>query len=199
MPKRLTTEKGLRFPASRVSASRRSVLLGSLGLLATGTLPFLASSRALPRLSTPEQPVLDPFIADVQERTFRFFWETTNPKNGMARDRFPSSSPASIAAVGFALTAYPIGVERGYITRRAARERVLTTLRFLFDAPQGPERRGMTGHHGFFYHFLDMTTGCRSGDSELSTVDTALFLAGALFCQSYFDDLTDEHLSLIHI
>ena len=192
MAKRTTTEKGRRFPANRGSASRRTVLLGGLGLLATGTLPFLAASSALPRLSRSDQPVLDPFIADVQRRTFRFFWETTNPKNGLARDRFPSSSPSSIAAVGFALTAYPIGVERGYITRRAARERVLTTLRFLFEAPQGPDRLGMTGHHGFFYHFLDMTTGHRAGDSELSTVDTALFLAGALFCQSYFDDPADD-------
>ena len=192
MAKRTTTEKGRRFPANRSSASRRTVLLGGLGLLATGTLPFLAASSALPRLSRSDQPVPDPFIADVQRRTFRFFWETTNPKNGLARDRFPSPSPSSIAAVGFALTAYPIGVERGYITRRAARARVLTTLRFLFEAPQGPDRLGMTGHHGFYYHFLDMTTGHRAGDCELSTVDTALFLAGALFCQSYFDDPADD-------
>ena len=64
---------------------------------------------------------------------------------------------------------------------------MLTTLRFFHGAPQGPASRGMTGHHGFFYHFLDMTTGERAGDLELSTVDTALFLSGALFCQSYFD------------
>lgn len=161
--------------------------------MATGTLPFLAAPGAFPRMKKPEQPVLDPLIADVQERTFRFFWETTNPRNGLARDRYPSQSPSSIAAVGFALTAYPIGIERGYVTRRAAVERVLTTLRFFHDAPQGPEPRGTTGHHGFFYHFLDMTTGLRAGGSELSTVDTALFLAGALFCQSYFDaDDEDE-------
>ncbi len=157
------------------------MLLGGLGLLATSTLPFLAVSSALPRRSRSDQVVLDPFIADVQRRTFRFFWETTNPKNGLARDRFPSPSPSSIAAVGFALTAYPIGIERGYVTRRAARARVLATLRFLFEAPQGPDRLGMTGHHGFYYHFLDMTTGHRAGDSELSTVDTALCLAGVLF------------------
>jgi hypothetical protein len=131
--------------------------------------------------------MLDRFIADVQKRTFRYFWKTSNPKNGMVRDRYPSPSCASIAAIGFALTAYTVGVERGYITRRAATERVLTTLRFLHDAPQGPEPRGTVGHKGFFYHFLDMKTGLRAGDSELSTVDTALFLAGALFCQSYFD------------
>jgi hypothetical protein len=161
------------------------VLTGGLGLLATGAVPFLAASAAPRNLATPN--VLDPFIDDVQRRTFRFFWNTTNPKNGLVRDRFPSPSAASIAAVGFALTAYPVGVERGFVSRTAAVERVLATLRFFHDAPQGREPRGMTGHNGFFYHFLDMKTGQRARDSELSTVDTALFLAGALFCQSYFD------------
>jgi hypothetical protein len=182
LPKQKTAENGLGFPAANPRPTRRALLLGGLGLLAGATLPSLTAFGALPRGST-----LDPFIADVQRRTFRFFWETTNPANGLARDRFPSPSAASIAAVGFALTAYPVGVERGYVTRRQARDRVLATLRFFHDAPQGPALRGMTGHHGFFYHFLDMTTGKRAGDSELSTIDTALFLAGALFCQSYFD------------
>ncbi len=195
MAQRTTSENGNRFPPSRGSASRRAVLFGGLGLLATGTLPFLASSSARPRFASSEQPALDPFIADVQERTFRFFWNTTNPQNGLVRDRFPTSSPASIAAVGFALTAYPIGVERGYVTRAAARERVIATLRFFDEAPQGPEPRGKAGHNGFFYHFLDMETGSRFEDCELSTVDTALFLAGALFCQSYFnEDDPDEAL-----
>ena len=63
--------------------------------------------------------------------------------------------------MGFALTAYPIGVERGYVTRAEARERVLLTLRFFDRAPQGPEGEGRTGHNGFFYHFLDMKTGRR--------------------------------------
>jgi hypothetical protein len=89
--------------------------------------------------------------------------------------------------VGFGLTAYPIGVERGWITREEARRRVLTTLRFFADAPQGPEPRGRTGYKGFFYHFLDMEAGERFETVELSTIDTTLFLAGALFCQSYFD------------
>ena len=108
-------------------------------------------------------------------------------------DRWPSASPASIAAVGFALTAYPIGVERGYATRRQAAERVLRTLRFLEQAPQGPARTGVAGYKGFFYHFLDPATGLRAGQSELSTVDTALLLGGVLFCQAYFDgDNADE-------
>jgi hypothetical protein len=132
-------------------------------------------------------PVLDPFIGELEQRTFHYFWDTANPENGLIPDRYPTPSFASVAAIGFGLTAYPIGVERGYITREAARQRVLATLRFFRNARQSPDRRGATGYKGFFYHFLDMKTGERFDDSELSTVDTALFLAGALFCQSYFD------------
>jgi len=131
--------------------------------------------------------VVAPFLLDLQERTFRFFWDTANPANGLVPDRYPSTSISSIASVGFALTTYSVGVERAYVTREAARRRVLTTLRFLANAPQGVDARGMAGYHGFFYHFLDMRTGERFEDSELSTVDTAILVAGALFCQSYFD------------
>ena len=108
-------------------------------------------------------------------------------------DRYPSASPASIAAVGFALTAYAIGVDRGYVTREQARERVLTTVRFFQTAPQGPQPRGVIGYKGFFYHFLDMKTGLRAPKSELSTVDTALLIGGMLHVQAYFDgDHPDE-------
>ena len=124
---------------------------------------------------------------DIERRTFDFFWATSNAANGMVRDRYPSASPASIAAIGFALTAYVIGTDRGFITREQARERTLTTVRFFRNAPQGPQPRGMTGHKGFFYHFLDMKTGSRSGRSELSTVDTALLIGGMLHAQAYFN------------
>jgi hypothetical protein len=141
-------------------------------------------------------PVMDAFFLELQERTFRFFWETGNPENGLIPDRYPTPSYSSIAAVGFGLTTYPIGVERGYITRQQARQRVLVTLRFFSKAPQGPAARGTTGYKGFFYHFLDMKTGERFEDSELSTVDTAILLAGALFCQSYFDGADPEEVEI---
>lgn len=137
-----------------------------------------------------EEPASAPLtlsLDDLETRTFRQFWDTASPSNGLVPDRHPTPSFASIAAIGFGLTAYPIGVERDYISRDAARERVLTTLRFLRSAPQGPAARGVAGYQGFFYHFLDMVSGERYADSELSTVDTALLMAGALFCQSYFD------------
>ncbi|HEX8010474.1 MAG TPA: glucoamylase family protein [Casimicrobiaceae bacterium] len=142
------------------------------------------------------RPVLDPFLVELEERTFRFFWDTANPKNGLIPDRYPTPSFSSIAAVGFGLTAYPIGVERGYVTREAARRRVLTTLRFFHDAPQGPSARGVSGYKGFFYHFLDMKTGERFDDSELSTVDTAILLAGVLFSQSYFSGPEREEVEI---
>ncbi|MHB8079436.1 MAG: glucoamylase family protein [Candidatus Krumholzibacteriia bacterium] len=127
------------------------------------------------------------FIDSLQARTFRFFWETTNRRSGLAPDRWPQRSFASTAATGFALTAYPIGAERGYVTREAAARRTLHTLRFLWTARQDSAAAGCIGYQGLFYHFLDPETGARFEQVELSTIDTALLLAGALFCQSYFD------------
>ena len=154
--------------------------------------------RPLPGEQPLENPRLDDqsLLDDLSARTFRFFWETANPKNGLVPDRYPTPSFSSIAAVGFALTVYPIGVERGYISRDQARRRTLATLRFFWNAPQGPQATGTIGHKGFFYHFLNMDTGMRWGHTELSTVDTALFLGGVLFAQSYFttDDPRDVEI-----
>src|SRR5215203_4148272 len=97
-----------------------------------------------------------PLLDDLQERTFRYFWDLAGPENGLIPDRWPTPSFSSVAAVGFGLTSYPIGAERGWITREQARDRVLITLRFLARAPQGPEPMGRTSYKGFFYHFLDM-------------------------------------------
>ena len=140
---------------------------------------------------TPDAPATlpgtdDALLDDLEHRTFDFFWRTTDPATGLVPDRYPTPSFSSIAAVGFGLTAYPIGVERGYVTRAAARDRVVTTLRFFRDAPQGDAATGVTGYKGFYYHFLDMKTGHRYRDVELSSVDTALLLAGVLFCREYF-------------
>ena len=126
-------------------------------------------------------------LTDMQQRTFRFFWERSNPANGLMADRWPTPSFSSIAATGFALTAYPIGVKHGWITRDQARDRTLATLRFFWTAPQGDAPTGMAGYKGFFYHFLDMDTGLRFRDNELSSVDTSWLLAGVLFAGQYYD------------
>src|SRR5688500_6752573 len=162
---------------------------------ATGTIASRPDAGTSPRPSqiTPRQAAL----LDTREQlTFNGCWETTNPANGLTPDRGPTKSFSSVAAIGFALTAYPIGIERGYVTRTAAADRVLTTLRFMYRAPQGPQASGVTGYKGFFYHFLDMETGHRFEQVELSTIDTTLLLAGVLFCQSYFTGSTATEVSI---
>lgn len=176
---------------------RLSVLAVTVLLIAmAGGTGQAEELRLLTALPAPTSSSIDPFLLELQERTFRFFWETANPENGLVPDRYPTPSYSSIAAVGFGLTTYPVGVERGYITREQARQRVLATLRFFANAPQGVDARGVAGHRGFFYHFLDMKSGERFGDSELSTIDTAILLAGALFCQSYFDGPDAEEVEI---
>src|SRR6185295_695441 len=103
---------------------------------------------------------------------FHFFWDLSDSARGLTPDRWPTQSFISVGAVGFALTAYPIGAERGYVTRDAAAQRTLNTLRFFWDAPQDSSISAATGYRGYFYHFLVPETGFRFKDVELSTMDT---------------------------
>lgn len=147
----------------------------------------LTPACARPLLAEPAKPALPGWYTDLERRTFSFFWERANRKNGLVPDRWPSPSFCSIASVGFALTAYPVGVERGWVSRAEAAELTRTTLRFFWNAPQGPEPSGTSGHKGFFYHFIDMETGQRFRNVELSSVDTTLLFMGILFAAAYFD------------
>ncbi|MEO8139318.1 MAG: glucoamylase family protein [Gemmatimonadota bacterium] len=122
----------------------------------------------------------------IQRGAFSYFLDETNPANGLVLDKTASDWPASIAATGLALTAYPVGVERGHVSRTLAAQRTLTTLRFFWRSRQGPEAHA-TGYKGFYYHFLDMQTGARAWQCELSTVDSALLLGGMLTAAAYFD------------
>jgi len=160
--------------------------------LSSATAPADPPAAAATRAELPE------LFNDIERRTFDFFWATGNPSNGLVPDRHPTASPASIAAVGFALTSYIIGADRGFITRAQARERTLATVRFFRNAPQGPQARGKSGHKGFFYHFIDMKTGLRAWKSELSTVDTALLLGGMLHAQAYFDTDHPDEVEIRH-
>ncbi len=125
-------------------------------------------------------------ISDVAEfeaqRSFAFFWEQVNLKEdskgyGLIGDRYPSSGFASIASVGFGMAALPIGVENGWITREEGRERAEKTLASM---------KGLDTVHGFYYHFYTQRTGNPSKGSEVSCIDTALFIAGALVAGEYF-------------
>lgn len=134
---------------------------------------------------------IDAELEKLQQDTFEYFLHETNPSNGLVIDKTASDWPASIAATGLALAAYPVGVERGFISRAAAVERMLATLRFFWNSPQGPEPN-TTGYKGFYYHFLDMQTGRRAWQCELSTIDTTFLLAGALTAGIYFNANTAD-------
>jgi len=121
----------------------------------------------------------------LQRETFEYFIKEMDPKTGLIADKTQPGSPSSIAAVGMALSSYIAGVERGFISRGNAVDRIHTVLKFFHSSHQGPEADA-TGYKGFYYHFLDMQTGKRTWDSELSTVDTAILLAGILSARNYF-------------
>jgi hypothetical protein len=135
-------------------------------------------------------------LDELEHRSFDYFWDSANPANGLVPDRYPTPTFSSVAAVGFALSAYTIGVERGWVTRNAAAARTLTTLKFLRDLPQGNAPSGTAGFHGFFYHFLDMQTGLRYRTNELSTIDTTLLMAGVLSAEQYYSggDATESEI-----
>ena len=131
-------------------------------------------------------------LRQLQARSFAYFRYETNPLNGLVADKTAQNWPSSIAATGLALAAYPIAVERGLMDAQTAVARTLTTLRFFRDSEQGTQPDA-SGYRGFYYHFLDMKTGRRAWQCELSTVDSAFLFAGMLTAAAYFSaDTPDE-------
>ena len=128
----------------------------------------------------------DSLVDRLQRAAFGYFEHYTNPRNGLVADTSRPGSPCSIAVVGFALSSYVVAVERGWMSRAAAAARVLTVLRYFKNSRQGAAP-DTTGHRGFYYHFLDMESGRRVWDCELSLIDTTLLMAGVLTAGSYFD------------
>ncbi len=161
------------------------------GTSATHTVPpapTVTSSPPAPTATAPpatptQTASLETVIAYEMQGAFDFFWEQANtdpasPGYGLVRDRYPGSPGiSSIAAVGFALSAYPIGVEKGYITHEQGAERASKTLDTLLN---------MERTEGFFYHFVDMQTGQRAWESEVSSIDTAILMMGILTAGEYF-------------
>jgi hypothetical protein len=132
-------------------------------------------------------------LGTLQRDTFDYFLREISPHNGLIADKTQPGSPSSTTATGLGLSAYCVAVERGWMPRATAVARTLAALRFFRDSVQGPEPDA-SGYHGFYYHFLDMNTGRRAGQCELSTVDTAFLIAGVLTVGSYFTDSSeDEH------
>lgn len=134
-------------------------------------------------------------LDQLQCAAFGYFLQTMNPQNGLVPDTNRENSPVSIAVVGFALSLYPVGVQRGWISRADAVQRTLTALRFF----QGSDQSGSpeaAGYKGFYYHFLDIHSGARVWRSELSMIDTALLIAGVLTAAAYFDAGNAEETEL---
>jgi hypothetical protein len=128
----------------------------------------------------------------LQWTTLLYDLHETNPDNGLVRDKTDPAAPCSIAAVGMALATLPVVIERGVLFRPFAAKMARRRLRFLAELPQGPQPDA-SGYKGFFYHFLDIETGRRVWQCELSTIDSAFLFAGLLTVATYFDqDTADE-------
>jgi hypothetical protein len=138
-----------------------------------------------------QPPLSDDALLKLQRDTFGYFLHETNLHNGLAPDNTRKGAHSSIAAIGLGLATYPVAVERNYISRSEAVARVLTTLRFFWNSEQSPERDA-TGYKGFYYHFLEMESGRRAWSCELSTIDSAILIAGALAAAFYFDQEREQ-------
>jgi hypothetical protein len=133
-------------------------------------------------LTAAEEKMLD----SIQYKTFLFFMNEHQAEKGIVKDRSTATSPASIAATGFAIPAFAIGAERKWITREKAAEITLKILRFFWNAPQNTDPNGI-GYKGFYYHFLTMDTGTRKWNCELSSVDTGILMMGVIFARNYYN------------
>jgi len=149
------------------------------------------AGKGLADMAPADRQMLD----TLQRDAFGYFLKHTKLHNGLVADTSRPGSPASIAVVGFALSAYPVAVERGWITRGDAVQRCLSTLRF-FAASDQSGAVASTGCHGFYFHFLDVETGLRAWQSELSSIDTALLVVGMLTAAAYFSAATPAEAEL---
>ena len=148
---------------------------------------------AAPAIPSPFSQGDEALLDQIQEASFKYFWNQAHPETGIVLDRCNARNPVtselgSIAATGFGLTALCIGEKRGYIGRAPAEARALNTLRFLW--------RRLPNHRGFFYHFANINTGERLWDSEVSSVDTAILLCGVLTCRQHFSHSEISELAI---
>lgn len=152
-------------------------------LIATARVASLAAVQSPNKLANEDQE----FLEDLERRSFQYFWQEADPKTGLVPDRARMNGEsldadhhgvASIAATGFGLTALCVAAERGWVDRTEAQERTRNTLRFFADMA--------FNQRGWFYHWLDARSGERRWQSEVSSIDTALLLAGVLTARQYY-------------
>ena len=146
------------------------------------------------RAKTTSPVTHEELLETIQRQSFQFFLSERNSNTGLIRDRannfrkHQETTPASIAASGFALTAYGVGAKRNWIDYGSAQKMTLEILDFVLNHVEEK--------NGFFYHFLDPETGKRANKSEVSPIDTALFLAGALFAAEFYEDVRIRDLAI---
>src|SRR5437660_1966501 len=177
------------MPTEPPHLSRRSFLSAAAAGIVSS--PIWAKSTTAPVSESQ-------LLSDIEHRTFCFYWERVNHSNGLMADRWSTPAACSITGTGFALIAWPIGVERGWITRNQARDITLRTLRFFEQLPQGEQRSGTAGYRGFYYHLIDMETGLRLPNWELSTIDTCWLQMGMAFAQGWFDQEDEKGRRSVH-
>jgi hypothetical protein len=197
------------LPGHGRGVSRRSLLQQMASISLLGPTALLGSPEKGGQPARPEgkgknseptaapgattlSPQDDQFLNELEHTNFLFFWEQANPSTGLIKDRCnvranDTSLAASIASVGFGLTAICIAQQRGFVSYEDARDRVLATLSFIWHK--------LPTHRGFFYHFANINTGERIWESEVSSVDTAILLCGALMCRQHFNDRDIQDLA----
>ncbi len=168
------------------AAAALLVVLGGVGLFGGARAGADSYAIAPASRSLTTEALLD----SLQRTSFEFFWEQVNPVNGLIRDRSQAWSPCSIASQGFGISAICIAIDHGWVSRQEGRDRILLGMQTLWNGPQGDAAFGVNGYRGLFYHFLDINSGLRTWSCELSTIDTALLMAGILDAREYFD--TDD-------
>ncbi|MBP6976755.1 MAG: hypothetical protein KBB71_00380 [Lentimicrobiaceae bacterium] len=143
---------------------------------------YHSNGRIIYPLTADDETMLD----SIQQKTFLFFMNEHHPDWGIVKDRAAAWAPASIASTGFAIPCFAIGAERKWISREQAAAITLKVLNFFISSVQSADT-GVTGYRGFYYHFLDMQTGTREWNCELSSIDTGLLMMGIIFARNYFD------------
>jgi hypothetical protein len=145
--------------------------------------PTAAAKRPIAEPVTPLSQEDDAFLDELEKANYLFFWEQAHPETGLVKDRCNTRATdtgivANVAGTGFGLTALCIAQQRGWVSLSDARERVITTLRFL--------SKKMPTHRGFFFHWANVVNGERIWDAEASSIDTAILLCGVLTCREHF-------------
>ena len=174
------------MPIMRVSL----ILILLIPLLSFNISNDKEDSELWNNLSVEDQEFLD----EVQRKAFDYFWEGFDPVTGLIADK-AKRRRTSIAHSGFGLSAFCIGVDRGWVSKDEAYDRILITLNSYYKDPNDENDFCVEGRYGLFYHFVNVDTGKRQGRTEISTIDSGLLMAGILHVMTYFKGTEVEELA----